>query len=134
MKALITGIALIVSTSIGYSQEKTAEERAANQTEQMATSLGLTAEQKDKVGNLNLGIIQKNEAIRTDPNMTAEQKTEAIKGNNEARNYLLKSILTPEQLKKYEEDEASKKVNMSNKKSISQKKRRVQVQETPVKQ
>lgn len=134
LKVLIAGAALIISANMSYGQEKTAEERAAAQTEQMATSLGLSAEQKSQVAELNLGVAQKNEAVRQNPNMSQEQKSEALKGNNEGRKNALRMILTPEQFANYEQQEASKKANIGKKNTIPQKKRKVQIQETPVKE
>lgn len=134
IKVLIVGVALMITANISYGQEKTAEQRAAAQTEEMATSLGLSSEQKSQVAELNMGVAQKNDAVRQNPNMTQEQKAEAIKGNNEGRKNTLRIILTAEQFAKYEQQEASKKANLDKKKTISQKKRKVQIQETPVKQ
>jgi hypothetical protein len=134
IKVLLAGVAFIVSANISYGQEKTAEERAAAQTEHMATSLGLSAEQKSQVAELNMGVVQKNEAVKQNPNMTQEQKAEAIKGNNEGGKNMLRTILTPEQFTKYEQQEASKKHTLDKKKTISQKKRKVQIQEAPVKE
>jgi Tfp pilus assembly protein PilV len=134
MKVFITSIALTLITGLSYSQEKSAEERAAMQTEHMATNLGLSTEQKEKVAVLNLGVAQKNEAVRNNPVMTPEQKAEALKGNNEGRKNSLRTILTAEQFNLYEQQETSKKANFSDKKSMQNKKRKVQIQENPVKQ
>jgi hypothetical protein len=67
----------------------------------MKNELTLTADQVEKVKTINLGIIQKNEGIRTST-MTAEEKKAAPKMNEEARDSMLKGVLTAEQFQKYE--------------------------------
>jgi hypothetical protein len=88
--------------------QKTPEERATAQTEKMSEKLLLSPEQKVQVYNINIAIDQKNEAIRSDKNMSEETKKASLKGNNDARKDMIKAILNPEQLKKFEEMEANR--------------------------
>lgn len=107
----MVGLVLIVGTSSVSAQEKTKktpQERAEMHTTRMANALELTADQRAKVAELNLGIALKNDAIRNDPNMSKELKQESIKGNNEARMAQLKNILNEEQYKKVLEFEAQR--------------------------
>ena len=77
-------------------------ERAEMHTNRLAKELNLTDAQKAKVLELNIGIAQKNDAIRNDANMTPAVKNESLKGNQDARDIHMKSILTEEQYKAYE--------------------------------
>jgi hypothetical protein len=63
--------------------------------------LGLSSDQKARISELNFGILDKNEAITKDQNMSDEVKKQSIQGNNEARLEILRGILTPEQYELY---------------------------------
>ena len=104
-------LTLFANVSIAQDQngdKKTLEERATAQTEKMSEKLLLSAEQKSQAYDINLAIDQKNEAIRSDKNMSEETKKASLKGNNDARTDMIKAILNPEQLKKFEEMEANR--------------------------
>lgn len=104
-------LTLFANVSIAQDQngdKKTPEERATAQTEKMSEKLLLSPEQKIQVYDINLAIDQKNEAIRSDKNMSEETKKASLKGNNDARTDMIKAILNPEQLKKFEEMEANR--------------------------
>ena len=92
-------------------EQMTAQERAAKQTERMTTELQLTADQRQKIEEINLGVIMKNDAVRNDPNMSDELKRESVKQNNLARKELFRTILTAEQFTKLEEMERTRSVN-----------------------
>lgn len=87
--------------------EKTPEERAAMLTENMISNLSLDATQIEQVTQINLGVAQKNEAIKNDTNMTQELKLASIQGNNDTRKAYFQLILTEEQYTKYLEMEES---------------------------
>lgn len=121
LKLSIAAFALTLVANVAVAQQKpnsTPEERAAHQTEKMSEKLLLTPEQKAKVSEINLAILQKNEAIRNDQNLTPETKKESVKGNNEARVQMIKAILTPEQLQKFEEMEANREEKAANRPGI----------------
>ena len=90
--------------------QKTAEEKATAQTAKMKTELGLTEDQTSKVKEINLGIIQKNEAVMSNASMSEELKRTTIKSNNDARMNMLKNVLTSEQYTKLELKIAEKKI------------------------
>jgi hypothetical protein len=92
---------LLISASAFSQTTKTPEERAKHQTEKMKTELGLTADQEEKVYIINLGIDQKNEGVRTST-MTEEEKKKGLKYNNEARETMLKEVLTADQYTKFQ--------------------------------
>ena len=103
LKFLFIAAAFVFTANSLNAQEQTKrspEERATLHTERMTKQLVLAPEQQTKVADLNLGIAKKNEAVRNNVNMTPEQKQEAIKGNLQARNSVLKTILTAEQYEK----------------------------------
>lgn len=78
------------------------EQRAKMQTEKMKSELNLSNEQYDKAYQINLGIVQKNQALQ-EQKMTTEERKNAIRMNHEARMSMLKSVLTAEQYTKMQE-------------------------------
>lgn len=83
----------------------TPEQRADRMTEKMTKNLALTAEQAERISQVNRGIAGKNAAIRKDQTFTAEQKEEIISSNREAAKSMYQGILTPEQYNKFLEAE-----------------------------
>lgn len=104
MNALKTGllaVSILIGTSSFAQQQPTPMEKANAQTEKLAKELNLTAEQKTKVSDLNIGIAKKNEAVINNTSLTPDQKKEHLQGNNNAQREQMKMILTEEQYKKY---------------------------------
>lgn len=125
MKTLILALALVVGgTAIAQQHEKRerkpAEERATNSAQKMATKLGLDETQKTKIHDINLGIAQKNDAIRDNTSLSREQKMAQLKENQTARNAQYKEVLTSEQYAKYEAWEKEKRVKMEAKRAEKQ--------------
>lgn len=119
INALLVGTALILGASTATAQDqakskKTPIERAQMHTNKMAKELSLTEEQKAKVLEVNIGIAQKNDAIRNDANMTPATKKESLKSTQDARDLQMKTILTEAQYKVYE----AKKAEMQAKKEL----------------
>lgn len=126
LNVLLVGITLFIGISSVNAQEKavkTPAERAAMHTERMTKMLDLTANQQAKVSEVNLGIAMKNDGVRNNANLTNEQKQEIIKSNREAHKTMLKSILTEEQMKKFEENEAERHMKMEARKGDMKKKK-----------
>jgi outer membrane PBP1 activator LpoA protein len=89
-------------------KRRTPDERAKFQTEKMKNQLSLTNEQYEKAYQINLGIIQKNQALQ-EQKMTTEERRIAVKQNNEARMAMFKNVLTAEQFLKMQEKVKEKK-------------------------
>lgn len=107
LNAVLIGAALFIGATTATAQDqakvkKTPIERAEMHTNKLTKELNLTEAQRAKVLELNIGIAQKNDAIRNDVNMTPAVKKESLKGNQVARDIHMKSILTEEQYKLYE--------------------------------
>jgi hypothetical protein len=120
LNVLFVGIALMIGTTAVSAQEtvkKTAQERADMHTKHMTKALLLNPDQVSKVAELNLGVANKNEAIRKDVNMTQEMKKTYIQGNLEGRKAQLKLILNAEQFAKFEAQQAKKTEKKVEKKS-----------------
>ena len=88
-------ISLTVLTT-AYSQTKSPEERANEQSQKMKLELSLTPEQVNQIYEVNYGIIQKNDAMKNS-SYTEDFKKQALEQNNQARNSMFKSILTENQ-------------------------------------
>jgi hypothetical protein len=87
--------------SLGCFGQTTLEERATNQTNRMKTELNLTDDQYTKVYDINLGIIMKNDGIKTST-FSEEVKNEVLQSNQQARKAMLKDVLTAAQYEKLE--------------------------------
>jgi hypothetical protein len=119
LKVLLVGIALFAGITAASAQEKskkTPEQRAELHTERLTNVLGLNADQRTKIAEFNLGIALKNESLRNNPNIPEDVKISSLQSNNEARKMMIKTVLTEEQIKKFEELEAKKEANKAAKK------------------
>jgi hypothetical protein len=119
LKVLLVGIALFAGITAASAQEKTKktpEQRAELHTERLTKVLGLNADQRTKIAEFNLGIALKNESLRNNPNIPQDVKISSLQSNNEARKMMIKTVLTQEQIKKFEELEAKKEANKAEKK------------------
>lgn len=87
---------------------------AQAQTDKMATDLGLDADQKTKVLALNQDAEKKMEANRSSGADKNIQKAEGKK-IREAKEASLKNILTPDQLKKHQDNMAAEKAKHDQK-------------------
>jgi hypothetical protein len=125
MKTIILALAFLVGgTAMAQQQEKRerkpAEERANASAQKMKTKLGLDDAQTTKIHDINLGIAQKNDAIRDNTSLTREQKMAQLKENQNARNTQYKEILTADQYAKYEAWEKEKREKMQAKRAEKQ--------------
>lgn len=118
MKSALLAIALIAGglTAFGQQdakqQKMTPEQRASHLTEKMVKQLELNADQAAKIAEINQGIAQKNENVRSATNMTAEQKKEVLESNRVARMSMYKNVMTAEQYAKceaFEKERAARK-------------------------
>lgn len=78
--------------------QKSPAEKAKAQTAKMAQDLSLTEDQKERIQIINEGIIQKNQAIKSNDSFTDEQKKEYLKQNRKAKMSMYAQVLTPEQM------------------------------------
>ena len=95
-------ITLLFVSVMSFAQT-TAEERATNQTNRLKTELNLTDDQYAKVYEINLGIIMKNDGIKTST-FSEEVKNEVLQSNQQARKAMLKDVLTAAQYEKLEKE------------------------------
>ncbi len=109
-KIAITLVALLLfaGSAVNAQQrvQRTPEERAKMQTEAMQKGLALNDEQAKKVFDLNLDLSKKMDSIRTASNGDRDAMMGAMKSLNDLRGAKLKTILTKEQLEKYEANKA----------------------------
>ncbi|MGV3609546.1 MAG: hypothetical protein ACO1N0_01265 [Fluviicola sp.] len=122
MKTLILALAFLVGgTAMAQQQEKkerkTPEERANSSAQRMKTKLSLDEAQTTKIHDINLGIAQKNDAIRDNSSLTREQKMSQLKENQNSRNVQYKEVLTADQYAKYEAWEKEKREKMEAKRA-----------------
>ncbi len=125
MKTLILALALVVGgTAMAQQHEKKerkpAEERATSSAQRMKTKLSLDDAQTTKIHDINLGIAQKNDAIRDNTSLTREQKMAQLKETQNSRNAQYKEVLTSDQYVKYEAWEKEKREKMQAKRAEKQ--------------
>jgi hypothetical protein len=111
MKIAVMAIALLMG-SLAFGQEGkklSPDEKAFHLSSKMTKELKLDGDQATKISEINLGIANKNESVRNATNMSAEQKVEVLKSNDDARLYMYKNVLTAEQFAKFEELEKAAK-------------------------
>jgi len=125
-KFILLSIAILTFNMVSIAQTQTPEQRAKAQTEKMTTELNLSTSQVASVYEVNYGIILKNEAMRN-ATYTEDVKKQAIQQNNEARKSMLKSILTFDQYRLFEQklEEKSKLKNKFVKKLKRKNKRKI---------
>jgi hypothetical protein len=123
MKTVILALAVLVGGSAMAQQpakRKTAEERATASAQKMTTKLGLDDTQKTKIHDINLGIAQKNDAIRDNTSLTREQRMAQLEETRTARNAQYREVLTSEQYAKYEAWERERRAKMDAKRAEKQ--------------
>lgn len=131
-KAVLLGMFLFVGMMSVNAQDKvksTPAQRSEKHTTKMTKELGLSDDQKAKVQEINLGIAMKNDAVRNNEKMTAEQKKSAIEGNREARLSMLKGVLSADQYEKVEAHHAEMKAKKEAKKEEIKKKKKAKAKE-----
>lgn len=94
---------------------KSPEMQAKRETERMVKELDLSESQELQVAELNLKVAQKIEAIKKDDTMDPKQKREFIKGNMDDKRKTLSTILSEDQLEKYDEMMAERKKHVKEK-------------------
>lgn len=106
MKKTILMLA-IASMSLAYAQQPahhkkhTPQERAEKLTEKMTQELGLSAETKAKVSEINYEKARKVEQLRNEAIADKERKKEARQKLKQEHETQLKAVLTPEQFEKW---------------------------------
>jgi hypothetical protein len=104
--ALSFSIASFVSaqtTVQSQSTEKTdIETKAKTETSNLVNYLELTPMQEERVYEIHIDVLTKNEVIAKDADLTDFEKADYIRSNSDLRKELIKSILTEEQRSKYE--------------------------------
>jgi hypothetical protein len=125
MKTIILALAVLVGGSAMAQQQekrerKSAEERATASAQKMASKFGLDDAQRMKIHDINLGIAQKNDAIRDNTSLTREQKMAQLEETRNSRNAQYKEVLTSEQYAKYEAWEKEKRAKMEAKRGEKQ--------------
>ncbi|MBM3160875.1 MAG: hypothetical protein FJZ66_06015 [Bacteroidetes bacterium] len=110
MNKIIPLIIVTLLSTFSFAQtEKTASERAKNQTKKMTEELKLSNEQQSRIYEINLGINQKIDGLKSS-GLSEEEKKKALNHNNQARKEMIKGVLTAEQNEVLEKKLASRKV------------------------
>ncbi|AEA44912.1 hypothetical protein [Fluviicola taffensis] len=122
MKTFILAFVFLVGGTAMAQQQakkehKTPEQRATGLTQKMTAKLGLDETQKTKIQNINLGIAQKNDAIRNNTSLSRDEKRTQLKETQTSRNSQYKEVLSADQYAKYEAWEKEKREKMQEKRA-----------------
>ena len=96
-------VGALLSTSVVFAQEKTAEEIANKKVEKLTEIIDLTEEQASKIQTLTFEFVSLKRKIKTDETISAEDKKTQIKDAKKASKEQFNKILTEEQLTKLKE-------------------------------
>ncbi len=104
-KVLALSLCLMASinTASAQPQRMTPEERAKIQTEALTKQLSLTKDQVAKVDSINLQYAKLNQEAFSKAGSDREAMRKSMTENQEKHKGAMKSVLTDEQFKKYEE-------------------------------
>ena len=100
---MLVSIFLLAGINKVHSQEQmSASVRAAKLTDWMKTNLTLNEGQVKQVEAINLKYANKADELRDNASLTKNQKVDALKADNKAREDEFKKILTEDQFKTYQ--------------------------------
>jgi Spy/CpxP family protein refolding chaperone len=105
LKQLGIAALLVCMFTLAKAQEAqmpSAEARASKMTEWMKSNLNLTADQVGKVQDLNMKYAVKMDSLKNS-NMDKQNRFDVMKSEGEAKDAEMKSILTADQYKTYQE-------------------------------
>jgi Spy/CpxP family protein refolding chaperone len=105
LKQLGIAALLVCMFTLAKAQEAqmpSAEARASKMTEWMKSNLNLTADQASKVQDLNMKYAVKMDSLKNS-NLDKQNRFDVMKSEGEAKDAEMKSILTADQYKTYQE-------------------------------
>lgn len=128
---LVCLLLAISSTSMAQKGDTTAakkvrftpEERADKMSDKLDRRLNLTKEQDKNIHTINTDITRRMEEIKHNTSLSKKDKMQQMKALNEERNQRFKSVLTPDQYKKWNDWEMKKKEQMEARMDKKQQKR-----------
>ncbi|SHN01628.1 hypothetical protein [Chitinophaga sp. CF418] len=101
----------------------TPEERANKMSDKLDRRLNLSNQQDKDIHTINTDITRRMEEIKHNTTLSKKDKMQQVKTLNEERSQRFKSVLTPEQYKKWNDWEMKKKEQMETRMDKKQQKR-----------
>jgi len=98
--------------STGKRVRWTAEEKADRMSDKLDRRLNLTTKQDADIHTINIDITRRMDAIKSNTSLSKKDKMQQAKVLNEERSQRFKTVLTPEQYKKWNDWEMKKKEQM----------------------
>ncbi|RFM36006.1 hypothetical protein DXN04_00350 [Chitinophaga silvisoli] len=98
--------------STGKRVRWTAEEKADRMSDKLDRRLNLTHQQDADIHTINTDITRRMDAIKSNTTLSKKDKMQQAKALNEERSQRFKTVLTPEQYKKWNDWEMKKKEQM----------------------
>jgi hypothetical protein len=104
----------------------TPQERADKMSDKLDRRLNLSKQQDQDIHTINTDIVRRMENIKHDSTLAKKDKMQRVKVLNEERSQRFKSVLTPDQYKKWNDWEMKKKEQMEARMDKKQQKRNPQ--------
>ncbi|WP_110057385.1 hypothetical protein [Chitinophaga sp. S165] len=101
----------------------TPEQRADKMSDKLDRRLNLTKQQDKDIHTINTDITRRMEELKHNTSLSKKDKMQQMKALNEERNQRFKSVLTPDQYKKWNDWEMKKKEQMEARMDKKQQKR-----------
>ncbi|WP_343673756.1 hypothetical protein [Chitinophaga sp.] len=98
--------------STGKRVRWSADEKADKMSDKLDRRLNLTHKQDADIHAINTDITRRMDALKNNTSLTKKDKMQQVKALNEERSQRFKSVLTPEQYKKWNDWEMKKKEQM----------------------
>ena len=109
--------------STGKRMRWSAEHRADKMSDKLDRRLNLTSQQDKDIHTINMDITRRMDAIKSNTSLSKKDKMQQAKTLNEERSQRFKSVLTPDQYKKWNDWEMKKKEQMEARMDKKQQKR-----------
>lgn len=102
VRNIVLATSLLLTINYSVAQNLDPAQQATKETEMLTKELQLTPDQEERVSAVVYGIIMKNEGIRKASDLSSAEKERIIQSNAEAKDNMLKSILSDSQFATYQ--------------------------------
>lgn len=103
LKSFALAIFAFSAITVSAQTQGSPEEQAAVMNQVMQDELNLTSNQAEEIGELNLKVAEKIQAVNESQTLSPERKVEFVAGNMQDKRTVLSTLLTPAQLARYDE-------------------------------
>lgn len=95
----------LISSNIGFSQNKSAADKAKDLTEKMKSQINFSDDKFEKINTINLAFFEKTETLKSSGE-SKMSKMKSLKKLDEERDEQLKNVLSEEEFKAFKENKS----------------------------